>query len=304
ACLFVALALGATASQFSDAWVDAHNAYRAKYGLNPLSWDDKAAALAQSWADKCQFQHGGASGYGQNIWMSSGGGTCNLNDVKGSVNSWTVGEEKSWTCGQDMWGAGCKGGWANCGHLTQVVWETTTKVGCACGSTCKLVVCNYNPPGNFQGRQPFPASKCSGNHSTTTTGSTTSGSSTSTSTSGTSGNHNVTRSHRPTTGGTGTPTTHERPTEFPTNQTRPTFHRPTERPTGFPTNQTRPTFHRPTERPTHHRPTGRPTHERPTDMPTERPTFRPPWTGGGSGRPTERPTVRPPWSGRGSGRGN
>ncbi|PRP87856.1 pathogenesis-related protein PRMS-like [Planoprotostelium fungivorum] len=159
--LFVALT---TASQFSDAWVQKHNAYRSKYGLNPVTWDDNGANLAQKWADKCVFQHGGADGYGQNIWMSSGGGGCSLDDVKNSVDGWTLGEEKSWTCGKDMWGDGCKGGWANCGHLTQVLWQSTTKIGCACGSTCKLVVCNYNPPGNWMGQQPFPASMCSNNN--------------------------------------------------------------------------------------------------------------------------------------------
>ncbi len=43
------------------------------------------------------------------------------------------------------------------GHYTQIVWRTTTQVGCAafkCGSTL-LVVCNYNPAGNWVGRHPY-----------------------------------------------------------------------------------------------------------------------------------------------------
>ncbi|PRP86325.1 pathogenesis-related protein PRMS-like [Planoprotostelium fungivorum] len=147
---------------FKDTWLSAHNAFRAKYSVAPLTWNAEGAALAQSWADNCDFKHGGAEGYGQNIWMSSGGGTCNLNDIEDSVTSWTAGELPDWTCGKDMWSDdGCNGGWANCGHLTQVLWQDTTSVGCACGTTCKLVVCNYNPAGNIVGENPIPAVRSS-----------------------------------------------------------------------------------------------------------------------------------------------
>ena len=40
------------------------------------------------------------------------------------------------------------------GHFTQVVWKSTTKVGCGF-STCgdnDLLVCNYSPAGNFAGQ--------------------------------------------------------------------------------------------------------------------------------------------------------
>lgn len=41
------------------------------------------------------------------------------------------------------------------GHFTQVVWKDTKEVGCAtrqCGGIGTYVVCEYNTPGNFQGR--------------------------------------------------------------------------------------------------------------------------------------------------------
>ncbi|PRP84777.1 hypothetical protein PROFUN_07431 [Planoprotostelium fungivorum] len=154
------LVCGIVADQWADQWVSDHNNFRAKYGVGPVSWDPQAANLAQAWADRCQFQHGGADGYGQNIWMSSGGGGCNLDDVRGSSSSWAS-EEKDWDCTRDMWGDGCNGGWSNCGHVTQMVWEHTTRIGCACGRNCKLIVCNYNPPGNFMGQQPVTSSECS-----------------------------------------------------------------------------------------------------------------------------------------------
>ncbi|KAI8803838.1 CAP domain-containing protein [Cladochytrium replicatum] len=42
-------------------------------------------------------------------------------------------------------------------HYTQVVWKSTTKVGCAkLQSTCgEVVVCNYSPVGNILGQKPF-----------------------------------------------------------------------------------------------------------------------------------------------------
>jgi pathogenesis-related protein 1 len=45
-----------------------------------------------------------------------------------------------------------------CGHYTQVVWRTTTDIGCAravCSDQSQVWVCNYAPPGNWRGQRPF-----------------------------------------------------------------------------------------------------------------------------------------------------
>jgi len=45
-----------------------------------------------------------------------------------------------------------------CGHYTQMVWRTSTQVGCAsvtCSNGKVLVVCNYSPAGNTMGQKAY-----------------------------------------------------------------------------------------------------------------------------------------------------
>ncbi|KAF4378489.1 hypothetical protein G4B88_027549 [Cannabis sativa] len=47
--------------------------------------------------------------------------------------------------------------WA-CLHYTQVVWRDSTRLGCAkvhCNVEGIIVICNYDPPGNYIGQRPY-----------------------------------------------------------------------------------------------------------------------------------------------------
>ncbi|MEP2025583.1 CAP domain-containing protein, partial [Reichenbachiella sp.] len=97
-------------------------------------------------ASNCEFKHSGGE-YGENIWAGTEG-AFEPTDV---VNSWgseiTDYNYESNTCATDK----------DCGHYTQIVWKNTTQVGCGV-ATCDgldIWVCQYDPPGNFIGEQPY-----------------------------------------------------------------------------------------------------------------------------------------------------
>jgi len=120
-----------------------HNVYRCMHGVDPLTWDDTIAASAQKWATEgtCNtLQHSGGN-YGENIYWASPAPA--PSDLYEGVNDWY--DEVKYTSG------GLTPDWCDskCGHYTQVVWKSTTAVGCGtCGGT---MVCQYDPAGNFDG---------------------------------------------------------------------------------------------------------------------------------------------------------
>lgn len=71
-----AVALAATASPTAGSVqqlaLSAHNSFRAQHGAQPLAWNTTLASAAQTWANKCVFQHSnGALGpWGENLAVS------------------------------------------------------------------------------------------------------------------------------------------------------------------------------------------------------------------------------------------
>lgn len=137
--------------------INLHNRARTEVGVAPLVWSKILAGYAQSWADhlavtNCRMEHRPYSGkwkqeHGENLFM----GTAGYYGVADAVRSWE--SEKSLYHGAPL----NSSNWYPSGHYTQMVWGSTSHIGCA-KAECRgnvIVVCNYDPPGNVMGQKPY-----------------------------------------------------------------------------------------------------------------------------------------------------
>jgi hypothetical protein len=143
------------AVQFPVRILAAHNAERARAGVPPLIWDNDlgtaAAAYAQQMALTSRFEHSNRQarrGTGENLWMGSHG----VFSVETMVGGWA--SEKQWFRPGVFPANSRTGNWEDVGHYTQMIWPTTTRIGCALASTARVdyLVCRYAGAGNIDGR--------------------------------------------------------------------------------------------------------------------------------------------------------
>jgi hypothetical protein len=136
--------------------LNAHNSYRSQVGVPPLTWSDALASHAQEWAqhlsDTGKFEHSGAKGEGENIWMGTSGAYSFTQMIQ------SFGNEKQHFVAGTFPNVSNTGNWADVGHYTQMVWRNTTQVGCAgvSGRDGKYrLVCRYISQGNVIGQSVF-----------------------------------------------------------------------------------------------------------------------------------------------------
>uniref|UniRef100_A0A0E0LGN5 SCP domain-containing protein n=1 Tax=Oryza punctata TaxID=4537 RepID=A0A0E0LGN5_ORYPU len=154
----LAMASTAAAQNSPQDFLDAHNAARRGegVGLPDVVWNTTLEAFAQSVvaasAGTCNLRHSSNSGYGENLYWGPAGKAWTAADA---VSNWM--EEKAFyvyssnTCtkGSDL---------IECGHYTQIVWRSTTSIGCAravCNNGDVIISCNYFPPGNLPNERPY-----------------------------------------------------------------------------------------------------------------------------------------------------
>jgi uncharacterized protein YkwD len=137
--------LHAAPPEIASQFVAAHARVRAKHCAPPLVWSTKLADVAQHWADTlrarhCAFEHSNGQ-YGENL----AAGTIGVLDPAGTVDYW-YSEIKDYKFPD--------GGFSmRTGHFTQLVWKSTTQVGCG-HAQCNgldVWVCEYDPAGNVDG---------------------------------------------------------------------------------------------------------------------------------------------------------
>ncbi|MEU3415213.1 CAP family protein [Streptomyces sp. NPDC006658] len=147
-----------TDEAFNEECLAAHNSYRARHGAPPLVLDEAAIAHAVRRAQDASALEGrtpspGTRGYGENrFWFAT------YEDEPASceeaVRLWY---EARWTGGYDWDRPGYSPG---TGSFTQVVWKSTSVLGCgraagrpAGGEAYEThIVCGYGPAGNVIGK--------------------------------------------------------------------------------------------------------------------------------------------------------
>lgn len=153
-------------------FVDVHNWWRNEAALGNLNggkkgkqmpklyWDDELADHAKRYSHQCVWEHSRPQGwgdlpysYGENLYAGWGGGRDEDGHIAAAMSGWAeehVGyNHDTRQCTIPM-----------CGHYTAMVWEETTRVGCAltlCDTVSGLssdvkryyVICQYYTAGNY-----------------------------------------------------------------------------------------------------------------------------------------------------------
>lgn len=158
-CAAANSASGGSASD-AQAFVNAHNAIRAAVQppagyagawtpVPPLAWSDEVAGGAQAWAEhlrdsnKCALMHSETRD-GENLAAGKG------MDAAGAVKMWASERNNFRYSPQYEFHIPT-------GHYSQLVWRTTTHIGCGratCGRNA-VIVCRYSPAGNRIGKAPY-----------------------------------------------------------------------------------------------------------------------------------------------------
>lgn len=132
----------------------AHNVERAAIGHGPLEWDAALAASAAEYGPALarlgSLVHSpreSRPGQRENLAMAWRG-TMSPEQL---VGMWTA--EKRLLQPGLFPDVSRTGNWADVAHYTQMVWPTTTRVGCAIyQADWEYLICRYSPPGNFDGK--------------------------------------------------------------------------------------------------------------------------------------------------------
>ncbi len=151
---------GNLSADLANSMLAVHNSERAAVGVPPLVWNNTLAAQAKAWAEHLattgEFAHSTCCGaftkYGESIAGFY---------PDEPMTKWPAGwvAEKNHYDGGPLPPDTPASGPQAIGHYTQMVWRTTTSVGCGTasggGHPFSILVCQYSPPGNIFGQKPY-----------------------------------------------------------------------------------------------------------------------------------------------------
>ena len=149
--------LPGAAGKLAERLLAAHNRERALVGHAPLAWDPGLAAAAASYgprlASLSQLVHSPREtrpGQRENL-ARAWHGTLTPEQF---VDLWS--REKLMLQPGLFPAVSNTGRWEDVAHYTQMVWPTTTRVGCAIfAADWDYLICRYSPPGNIDGKPVF-----------------------------------------------------------------------------------------------------------------------------------------------------
>lgn len=161
---------------YAASYTEKHNEFRRLHGTAPLALDTELEREAEAWASfhiktfgnrlthQWEYCRGSKSsesvcastGNSENLaWVSYNQGA----ELEDAVDSW-YSEVKDVVWSSDGKYQGKTG---VVGHLTQLLWKGTTKVGCGMAASPgvgTVTVCRYDPPGNYLRRYADNVADC------------------------------------------------------------------------------------------------------------------------------------------------
>lgn len=149
-----ALASSSPSNEFEQVLLQFHNTERERKGAAALRWNDILEDQARDWAQKLASEgrmyhstYDGRYHTGENLWA----GTAGRFGPDAMMNAF-LNEREYFKAGQFP-AVSSTGNWQDVGHYTQIIWRSTTHVGCAIenGGGFEFLVCRYWPSGNVTG---------------------------------------------------------------------------------------------------------------------------------------------------------
>lgn len=142
------------AHDFERRVLAAINRYRTQVQVAPLRWDARLAASARAYGPRLaslgtliHSPRAGRPGVAETLWMGPRGEY----PLEAMVGYWA--EQRRVFRPGIFPNVSATGNWADVSHYSQMIWPTTTHVGCALqrGGRSDYLICHFSPKGNRDG---------------------------------------------------------------------------------------------------------------------------------------------------------